>query len=131
MSALFAQVSIPSEGLDSGLYMPLWLVLVLYIVLFVAGRVLDGREDDRSETVQDAGFALLLLAGVYVAILAVYAIFSEFALIADAVEIMAIIIAFMGVLVTFLLLVELAFAAAGKGRRRGATVPTADGDDEG
>ena len=57
MIDLVAQVSVPSEGLESALYQPLYLVLILYVALFVAGRVLEGREDDRADTVQDAGFA--------------------------------------------------------------------------
>ncbi len=127
MIDLVAQVSVPSEGLDSALYQPLYLVLILYVALFVAGRVLEGREDDRADTVQDAGFALLLLAAVYVVILLVMAVFSEFDLIADMVQIMAIVIGFFAVLVTVLLGVELLVGLPGRRKRRRAEPPPADG----
>jgi len=125
---LIAQVAIPSEGLESSLYQPLYLVAIIYVGLFVAGRVLDGREDDRAETVQDAGFAVMLLAAVYVLILAIMAVFSEFDLIADMVQIMAIMIGFFAVLVTVLLGLELLVGLAGRGRRKGAAVPPPDND---
>ena len=60
MNALLAQIVTPSEGLDSALYQPLYLVMILYVVLFVLGRVFEGRDDPRADTVLDAGFALLL-----------------------------------------------------------------------
>ena len=53
MITLFAQVKTPSEGLEAGLYQPLYLVLVIYVVLFVLGRVLEGRDDPRTDTVLD------------------------------------------------------------------------------
>jgi len=117
------QVEIPSEGLESGLYMPLYLLLVLYVILFVAGRVLDGRGDDRADKVQDAGFALMLLGAVYVAVLAVYAFASEFELIVDMVEIMAIMIGFFALLIVALLGIELLVGLAGRRRREGVEVP--------
>ncbi len=123
MSDLIAQVAVPSEGLEKGLYLPLYLVAAIWVGLFVAGRVLEGREDDRAEPVQDAGFALLLLVAVYVSILAIMAIFSEFDLIADMVQIMAIVIGFFAVLVTVLLGIELLVGLGGRARRRGAAVP--------
>lgn len=128
MSALIAQVSVPSEGLSSGLYMPLYLVGILYVALFVAGRVLDGREDDRAEPVQDAGFALMLLAGVYVVVLLIMALFSEFELIADLVQIIAIVIGFFAVLVVVLLGIELLVGLGGRARKREhAAPPPGDG----
>jgi len=123
MSTLIAQVKTPSEGLDAALYQPLYLVLVIYVALFVLGRVLDGRDDPRTDAVLDAGFALLCLAAVYVAVLAVYAFTSEFDLIADMVEIMAVMIGFFAILVVVLLGVELLLSVFGRGRRKGAEVP--------
>ena len=105
MTLPLGQVEVPSEGLESGLYMPLYLLLVLYVILFVAGRVLDGRGDDRADKVQDAGFALMLLGAVYVAVLAVYAFASEFELI----------VALLGI--------ELLVGLAGRRRREGVEVP--------
>ena len=123
MSALLAQIVTPAEGLESGLYQPLYLVLVLYVVLFVLGRVLDGREDSRADTVMDAGFALLCLAAVYVAVLAVYALSSQFDLIVDMVEIMAVMIGFFALLVVFLLGVELLVGLPGRRRRKPVAPP--------
>ena len=127
MIDLVAQVSVPSEGLESALYQPLYLVLILYVALFVAGRVLEGREDDRADTVQDAGFVLLLLAAVYVVILLVMAVFSEFDLIVDMVQIMAIVIGFFAILVTVLLGIELLVGLPGRRRRKAVAPPPADG----
>ena len=130
MNTLVAQVATPSEGLESALYQPLYLVLVLYVVLFVLGRVLDGRDDRRTDTVLDAGFALLCLAAVYVAVLVVYAFTSEFDLIADMVEIMAVMIGFFAILVVALLGVELLLGLFGRGRRKGAEVPPPSSDQD-
>ena len=127
MTASLAQVVTPTEGLESGLYQPLYLVLVLYVALFVAGRVLEGHEDDRADTVQDAGFVLLLLAAAYVVILLVMAVFSEFDLIVDMVQIMAIVIGFFAILVTVLLGIELLVGLPGRRKRRRAEPPPADG----
>ena len=88
--------------------------------LFVAGRVLDGREDPRADTVLDAGFALLCLAAVYVAVLVVYACPSEFDLIVDMVEIMAVMIGFFALLVVVLLGVELLVGLPGRRRAQAA-----------
>ena len=123
MNALLAQIVTPSEGLDSALYQPLYLVMILYVVLFVLGRVFEGRDDPRADTVLDAGFALLCLAAVYVAVLAIYAVAAEFDLIVDMVEIMAIMIGFFALLVVALLGIELLIGLAGRGRRKRAAVP--------
>ena len=130
MITLIAQVKTPSEGLESALYQPLYLVLILYVVLFVLGRVLDGRDDPRAETVLDAGFALMCLAAVYVAVLAVYAFTSEFDLIADMVEIMAVMIGFFAILVVVLLGVELLVGLGGRRRRKGVEVPPPSSDQD-
>jgi polyferredoxin len=116
----------PTEGLDSGLYGPLYLVLILYVALFMAGRVLEGRDDARAEPVQDAGFALLLLAAVYVFVLAVMAFASEIDLLVDLLQIMAIVIGFFAVLVLVLLAIELLFGVLGRSRR----TPVAPTDDQ-
>ena len=125
MSFPLGQVAVPSEGLDSGLYMPLYLVMILYVVLFVAGRVFDGRDDPRADTVLDAGFALMCLAAVYVAVLLVYAFSAEFDLIADMVEVMAIMIGFFALLVVGLLGIELLVGLAGRESAQGRRGPAA------
>ncbi len=63
------------------------------------------------------------LAAVYVAVLAVYAFASEFDLIADMVEIMAVMIGFFAILVVVLLGVELLLGLRGRRRRKGVEVP--------
>lgn len=95
----------PSEGLSSTYFTPLILAAVVYVALFVAGRVLSGRDDERAETVEDIGFALMLLSGVYVAILLVVALASEVDLIWDLVRIMFVVVVFFGALILVLLLV--------------------------
>jgi hypothetical protein len=130
VSTILAQVVTPSEGLESGLYQPLYVVLVLYVILFVLGRVFEGREDPRTETVLDAGFALLCLAAVYVAVLAVYAVSSEFDLIVDMAEIMAVMIGFFALLVVFLLGVELLVGLPGRKRRKPVPPPASSESSE-
>ena len=130
MNLPLAQVAVPSEGLDSGLYMPLYLVLILYVALFVAGRVFEGRDDPRADTVLDAGFALICLAAVYVAVLLVYAFSAEFDLIADMVEVMAIMIGFFALLVVGLLGIELLVGLPGRSRRKGVEVPPPSSDED-
>ena len=100
-----AQFETPPEGLSSGYYTPLILAALVYVGLFVAARVLEGREDERSETVEDAGFAVMLLSGAYVAILAVVAVVSKMDLVWDLVRILVIVVVFFAVLVLLLLAV--------------------------
>ena len=123
MSFPLGQVSVPSEGLSSGLYMPLYLVAILYVILFVTARVFEGRDDPRADTVLDAGFALMCLAAVYVAVLLVYAFSAEFDLIADMVEVMAIMIGFFALLVVGLLGLELLVGLPGRKRRKPVAPP--------
>ncbi len=111
-----AQFDAPSEGLASGYFTPLILAAMAYAVLFVAARVYDGRGDSRAEQAEDLSFALILLSGGYVAILAVVAVVSEIDLIWDMLRILAIITVFFAVLLVLLLAVfEL---GVGRMRRR-------------
>ena len=117
----FAQFETPAEGLSSGYYTPLILAGVVYACLFVAARVFEGREDPRGETMQDLGFAVVLLSGAYVAILAVVALVSETDLIWDLVRILVVIVVFFLVLVLFLLFVfERGIGGLSRARRRGS-----------
>ena len=102
---MIAQVGTPAEGLSSSYFLPLILAGVLYVVLFVAARVLDGRGDDRSETAADAAFLVMLLSGAYTAVLAVVAVASEMDLIWDLVRILFVVVVFFGILLLALLLV--------------------------
>jgi lysylphosphatidylglycerol synthetase-like protein (DUF2156 family) len=115
-----AQFSTPSEGLATSYFLPLILAALLYAVLFVAARVLNGRGDPRADTAEDAGFALIVLSGVYVAILAVVALASEIDLIWDMVRILAIIVVFFAALILLLLVVfERGIGGISRLRRRG------------
>ena len=115
-----AQVETHSEGLSSGYYTPLILAGVVYAGLFIAARVLEGREDDRSETAEDLGFALMLLSAAYVAILLVVAVVSEMDLVWDLVRILVIVVVFFSALVLLLLLVfERGIGGISRARRRG------------
>ena len=102
---MIAQVGTPAEGLSSSYFLPLILAGVLYVALFVAARVLDGRGDARSETAADAAFLLMLLSAAYTAILAVVAVASEMDLIWDLVRILVVVTVFFGLLILVLLLV--------------------------
>jgi hypothetical protein len=130
VNALLAQIATPAEGLDSALYQPLYLVMILYVALFVLGRVLEGRDDPRADTVLDAGFALLCLAAVYVAVLVVYAVAAEFDLIVDMAEIMGIMVGFFALLVVALLGVELLVGLRGRGKRKPVVPPPASESSE-
>ena len=116
---IIAQFDTPSEGLSSGYFTPLILAAVLYVVLFVAARVLEGREDERSETAEDLGFLLMLLGAAYVAILTVVAVASEIDLVWDMVRIIVIVAAFFAVLILILLAVfERGVGGLSRARRR-------------
>ena len=121
--SLLAQFATPPEGLSSGYFSPLILAGLVYAGLFVAARVFEGREQEaRSETMEDLGFGVILLAGLYVAILAVVAVASEFDLVWDLLRIMVVVVAFFLVLVLLLLLVFEVLVRAvtpGSGGRRG------------
>ena len=118
---ILAQFETPPEGLSSGYFTPLILAGAVYACLFVATRVFEDRDDSRAETMQDLGFAVVLLSGVYVAILAVVAIASEMDLIWDLVRILVVIVVFFFVLVLFLLLVfERGIGSLSRARRRGS-----------
>ena len=100
-----AQFETPSEGLASGYYTPLILAAVVYVGLFVAARVFEGRGDERAETAADVGFLVILLSGAYVAILAVVAVTSEMDLVWDLVRILVIVVVFFIVLILLFFLV--------------------------
>jgi uncharacterized RDD family membrane protein YckC len=117
---ILAQFETAPEGLSSTYFTPLILAGVVYAGLFVAARVLEGREDERSETAEDAGFAVMLLSGAYVAVLLVVAVLSEMDLVWDLVRILVVVIVFFAVLVLLLLLVfERAIGGITRARRRG------------
>ena len=118
--SFLAQFDVPSEGLSSSYYSPLILLGILYLVLFVASRVLDGRGDQRAETAQDAGFVTMLLAGVYVVILTLVALTSEAELMFDMIRIAFIVMASFALFLLALLLVfDLGIGSISRLRHRG------------
>jgi len=82
-------------------YMPLVLLAVGYAVLTVAGRVLEGRPGraDAGSSLQTFGFALLLLAALYVAGLLVFSVITFPVTLTDFVVILATIFLFFGILI--------------------------------
>jgi len=118
MAALLAQVSTPPDGLSAGMFTPLIYGAVLYAVLYVAGAVLANRDDPRDETAADAAFVLLLLLGVYTAVLVIMALASRFELLVDLLRIMTIVVVFFGLLIVVLFGFGLLFGAIGRALRR-------------
>ena len=100
---------VPAEGLSYGLFQPVFLAALLYALLFVVGRILEGRGDPRARKVSDVAFGLLLLTGAYVLVLGVVAIASEYELVWDMLVTTAVITVF------FLLLIGLLLVLAERG----------------
>ena len=94
---------LPAEGLSYGLFEPLLLAAVLYAILFLASRVLEGRGDQRGQKLADVAFVLLLLMGVYVVVLTVTALVNEAELFGDMLVTTAVITAFFLLLIVLLL----------------------------
>ncbi len=118
MATLLAQVSTPADGLSTGMFTPLIYGAVLYAVLYVAGAVLANRDDPRGETAGDAAFVLLLLLGVYTAVLVIMALASRFELLVDLLRIMTIVVVFFGLLIVVLFGFGLLFGAIARSLRR-------------
>jgi hypothetical protein len=118
---ILAQFETQSEGLASGYYTPLILAAVLYVVAYVAARVLEGRGDERWETAEDVGFLLMLLGAAYVAILAIVAVVSEPDLVWDLVRIIVVVsVFFLGLVLVLLLVFERGAGGVSRARRRGS-----------
>ena len=124
---MIAQFATPPEALD----VPLWPLVffgILYAALFVAARTLAGRGDERTaDGIDRAGFVVMLLAAVYTAGLAIYAIANRSERVWEMIKIALIIFAFFALLLLFMLLWELAIGAIGRSRsarrRRRAPAP--------
>ena len=116
---IFAQFETAPEGLSSSYFTPLILAALVYVVLYVVARVLEGRGDERWEKAEDFGFVVMLLSAAYVVILAVLAVTSEIDLVWDMVRILAIVTAFFAILILLLLAVfELGIGGLSRARRR-------------
>ena len=108
----------PDPPMSSGLFMPLVLAGVLYVVLLLAANALGRRDSHYASTARDAAFVCILVAAVYAVVLAVIVLVSKFAVIEDFLYVTLVIVAFFVVLVGFLLLVEMLVGAVGRARRR-------------
>jgi tellurite resistance protein TehA-like permease len=127
---ILAQFATPPEELSVPLW-PLVLLAVLYAVCFVAARVVSGRGDSgTADTIDTIAFGLMLLAGLYTVILAVYALSERSDQLGDAVEIMLIVFGFFALLLVFMLLLELLIGVVGRARQarrtRGVAGPSQD-----
>lgn len=123
MTALIAQVQTPSDGISSGMFTPLVFGTIIYVVLLLAATVLENRDDARGETLGNVSFVVLLLLGVYTAVLLISALAQQFELIVDMLEIMAIVVAFFAVIILVLFGLSLLFGLIGRlvGRRKRVT----------
>jgi len=108
----------PDSGLSFGLFLPLFLGGVLYVVLLLAGAFFESRNGRHAETARNAAFVCVLAAAAYAAILTVITVVSKFGVIEDFVTITFVVIVFFGALALVLLLAEMALGAIGRRRRR-------------
>ncbi|MDQ3433975.1 MAG: hypothetical protein M3481_04700 [Actinomycetota bacterium] len=113
------------SSFDFALYYPLIALGLIYTVLSVAGRIVEGRgRPDVGETLQTLGFGAILLAAPYTVVLLVMSLISYPIRLSDMAIIFAIIFVFFGVLLGLLLV--LAEVRVG-GRPVGAYVGTLAG----
>lgn len=113
-----AQIEVAAPGLSSSLFAPLIWGAVVYVVLFVAGAVLEGRGHARGEAVGDVAFAVLLLMGLYTAVLLVTAIAQKYSLVVRMLEVLAIVMVFFAVLLVVLFALGQLFGLIGRLIRR-------------
>ena len=126
---MIAQFANPTEELSVPLF-PLVLLGVVYVILFVAGRVIAGRADERTADGLDRiAFIVMLAAGVYTLVIGVYAVAMRSELIWDLSKIMLIVFGFFALLLVVLLSLEMAIGAIGRarmGRRRRTAAGTGE-----
>lgn len=120
MTALvIAQFTRPPEGLSYDYFFPLVLIGLVYALLLLVARVLGSRGDeDAADSVQLAGFVVMLAAGLYVIGLAVYALSLRAGLVGDMVSILLIVFAFFALLILVMLGAEQAIGSLGRSRTR-------------
>ena len=86
------------------LYLPVMLLALVWAGLSVAGNVVEGRGNDAGAgTMRDLGFGSILLAGLWVAVLAVMALVQYPVRTSDGLLILAVVFAFFALLVGVLL----------------------------
>jgi len=113
------------NSLAFALYYPLIVLGLIFIVLTVAGRIVEGRgRRDTGESLQTLGFGAILLAAPYTALLLVISLINYPVRLSDMAIIFAIVFVFFGVVLGLLLL--LAEVRVG-GRPIGAYVGTLAG----
>ena len=89
--------------LDWGLYSPLLLALLVYVVLFIAASIARARGNDNgAERILDIGFLVAVIAGAWTLVLLIFAILDEPDDIWDMVIIVVIVGVFFAVLLSLL-----------------------------
>jgi uncharacterized protein with PQ loop repeat len=99
---------IGAENLPSSMYTPLVVLLAVYVALgLLAGRARSSEDTDRAERFATIGFAVLLLAALYMIVLVISAIFAYPTRSTDMVTIVLVICAFFALLLfAFFLIAE-------------------------
>ena len=111
------------DQVASSIYQPLIVLAVIAAILYVAGQVVQARGNAAGgERVLDIAFGVSLLAGVYVVIVLLLAIFDEPDVLYDAVVTILVVSVFFLVLLGVLFgLFEAFFSRAGRSRARGGS----------
>lgn len=119
------------NSLSFGLFVPVIGLLILYVVLQVAGNVLEGRSQESGGRLHDLAFGMVLLAGGYTVVLLVIGLIQYPIRMGRAAGTLLILLVFFALLVGFLLaLVEVAFGGLlrrRKARRTGRPTPGSGG----
>jgi len=121
---LIAQVASPADGISTGLFLPLLLGTILYVLLLLASTVLANRDDPRGGVLGDVAFVVLLLIGLYTAVLLIAVLALEFALIIDMLKVVAIVVVFFVLIVLVLFAFSLLFGLIGRSVKRKKRVTT-------
>lgn len=92
------------NSLDFGLYYPLIALALIYTVLTVAGRIIEGRGNrSTGETVQALGFGAMLLAAPYTLLLLVISLINYPVRLSDMAIVFAIVFVFFALVLGLLL----------------------------
>ncbi|MGI8845514.1 MAG: hypothetical protein ACR2HC_04965 [Thermoleophilaceae bacterium] len=124
MIALFAQVATPAGGISPGLFTPLLFGTIIYVLVLLGSVVLENHDDARATTLDDVAFVVLLLLGLYTAVLLITALAMEFPLIIDMLRVVAVVVVFFVAIVLVLFAFGLLFAVIGRMKTRKKRVTT-------
>jgi thiol:disulfide interchange protein len=104
-------------GLSWGLFSPLVVAALVYVALYTAGNVVEGRgHGESAERVRDLSFAVALVAAAYTALLLVIAVVGRPGEFFDMVRVVLVVsVFFLLLLLVFFGIFEL---IASRGRRR-------------